>query len=305
MGKYLIYLFASLLIFTIAKNCNGYSSKALKLGYNLMQSKLFLNRILVDYNECNKDISSDTLTVSLPIDDERVLHIQNILKLTVNDKVRMGIVNHGLTDGVLTSINDSYNISLGLYDKLIKILDTPCVDLILAVPRPLRLERMIPIIASLGIRRLYLIAANKVEKDYFGSHLFRRPKELNKLLLEGLSQASNNYILPEIHIRKNFQKFIKDELPILFEENSNRFIAHPYSIDNMNSTVKRLFDYDKDIRTKCAVIAIGPEGGWEDEEVTSFLKHDFQQITLGNHILRTDVAVTVTLGMINEWLHVK
>ena len=290
------------------KYCNGYYFKSPQKVYDLICSRVFLNRILVDYNECNKDLSTGELTVSLPNDDERALHIRNILKLAINDKIRMGIINHGLTEGVVTSINNAYNISLGLYDKLIKSNDTPYVDLILAVPRPLRLERILPVIASLGIRRLYLIAANKVEKDYFGSHLFRRPSELNKLLLEGLSQSSNDYILPEIHVRKNFQKFVMDELPILYSDGCgyNKFIAHPYNIENMNNSVKRLFHYDKNNRsTNNAVVAIGPEGGWEDDEVICFIQNNFQQITLGDHILRTDVAVTVILGMIDEWLNIK
>ncbi len=298
------YLYLFLITFSF-KYCHGYYFKSPRIVYNSIYTKVFLNRILVDYAECNKDLLTGELTVSLPKDDERALHISNILKLTTNDKVRMGVINHGLTEGVLTSISNGYNISLGLYDKLIKSNDTPNVDLILAVPRPLRLERILPVISSLGIRRLYLIAANKVEKDYFGSHLFRRPNELNKLLLEGLSQSSNDYILPEIHIRKNFQKFIMDELPILYSESYNKFIAHPYNIEYMNNNVKRLFHYEKNKSTNNAIVAIGPEGGWEDDEVICFLQNNFQQITLGDHILRTDVAVTVTLGIINEWLNVK
>ena len=44
----------------------------------------------------------------------------------------------------------------------------PDVDLILAVPRPLRLERILPVVSCMGVRRLFLVGAEKVEKDYFG-----------------------------------------------------------------------------------------------------------------------------------------
>ena len=46
--------------------------------------------------------------------------------------------------------------------------DPPSIDLILAVPRPLRLERILPIISCMGVNKLFLVGANKVEKDYFG-----------------------------------------------------------------------------------------------------------------------------------------
>jgi hypothetical protein len=46
--------------------------------------------------------------------------------------------------------------------------ERPIIDLILAVPRPQRLLKMFSVISCLGIRRLFLVNASKVEKDYFG-----------------------------------------------------------------------------------------------------------------------------------------
>jgi 16S rRNA U1498 N3-methylase RsmE len=48
--------------------------------------------------------------------------------------------------------------------------DRPKVDLVLALPRPLRLERLLPVISCMGVGRLVLIGASKVEKGYFGKH---------------------------------------------------------------------------------------------------------------------------------------
>lgn len=44
-------------------------------------------------------------------------------------------------------------------------------------------------ISQMGVDHLVLVAAKKVPKDYFGSHLFRRPEELRRLLIEGLCQC--------------------------------------------------------------------------------------------------------------------
>ena len=51
-----------------------------------------------------------------------------------------------------------------------------------------------------------------------------------------------------------------------------------------------------------AVIAIGPEGGWVDDEVRLFQQSGFTQVGLGPRILRTDVAVPVLLGQLHELL---
>jgi 16S rRNA (uracil1498-N3)-methyltransferase len=47
------------------------------------------------------------------------------------------------------------------------------------------------------------------------------------------------------------------------------------------------------------VIAVGPEGGWIDDEVALFEAHGFRRLSLGRRILRTDtacVALLATLG---------
>lgn len=109
--------------------------------------------------------------------------------------------------------------------------DPPSIDLILAVPRPLRLERILPIISCMGVNKLFLVGANKVEKDYFGSHLFRRPAELRQLLIEGISQAAMDCNLPDIIVRKNLREFLTKDIDTLLTQSeeciTHRLIAHP------------------------------------------------------------------------------
>jgi hypothetical protein len=46
---------------------------------------------------------------------------------------------------------------------------------LLAMQAPLRLERMLPQMASLGVDRIVLCGGNKVTTAYWGSHLLRKP----------------------------------------------------------------------------------------------------------------------------------
>ena len=52
---------------------------------------------------------------------------------------------------------------------------------------------------------------------------------------------------------------------------------------------------------KKILIAVGPEGGWEDEEVHQLLAKGFSLVSLGPRILRTDMAVSVLLGLAHDW----
>jgi hypothetical protein len=51
--------------------------------------------------------------------------------------------------------------------------DVPRVSLLLALPRPLQLQRILPMVAQLGVEHILLTNANKVPKDYFGCRILR------------------------------------------------------------------------------------------------------------------------------------
>ncbi len=51
--------------------------------------------------------------------------------------------------------------------------------------------------------------------------------------------------------------------------------------------------------TRGAVVAIGPEGGWTDEELVAAHAAGFAEVSLGANILRTETAVTAALAILN------
>ena len=105
--------------------------------------------------------------------------------------------------------------------------EVPPVDLLLACPRPLRLERLLPVIACMGVGRLVLVGASKVEGSYWGNQLFRRPQRVQDYLEEGLSQACYEYRVPELVIERKLDR-IFDQMDALFPpEQCRRVIAHP------------------------------------------------------------------------------
>jgi RsmE family RNA methyltransferase len=176
----------------------------------------------------------------------------------------------------------------------------PSVSLILALPRPLQLERILPMISQMGVDHLVLCSAQKVPKDYFGSHLFRRPNALRSRLIEGLCQAGD-VRLPKITVVKQLKKFIEDDLETLFPSSEvARVIAHPLRKDEA-ATRMRNVSFPGGLAKRRIVLAVGPEGGWsEPYELDLFKQHSFQQITLGSRVLRSDVAVVSLLSLARD-----
>ena len=164
----------------------------------------------------------------------------------------------------------------------------PWVDLILAPPRPRVMKRLLPQLASLGVGRIFLIGAKKVEKDFWGATLLKS-ENYRPLLIDGLMQAGTS-ILPTLETRRNFRKFVREELDTIFPS-STRIIAHPYGVESAPSS--SLFPLPSSL-----LLAIGPEGGWTDDEVALLEEHGFTRYSLGSRILRTDTATVALLAQL-------
>mmetsp|Transcript_26463 Transcript_26463/g.72753 ORF Transcript_26463/g.72753 Transcript_26463/m.72753 type:complete len:371 (-) Transcript_26463:981-2093(-) len=287
--------------------------------------------------------STSARVVTLPKDDYRTVHAAKILGLQNGDSIRAGIVGSGICqneDGdydvgqwtdeaiiewipeppvkkaeVLKNGNPPGSLSITLNN--LKFIDDDGgrpsaasdpinVSLILALPRPLQIGRILPMISQIGVDHLVLTSAAKVPKDYFGSHLFRKPEVLQEKLIEGLCQAGD-VRLPKLRVVRNLRHFLlSEEFETLFpKESYARVLTHPKRHDDSEEPLRMSeVQFPTNLPPRI-VIAVGPEGGWEEPTELDMFKNDcgFQQITLGSRTLRSDVAVSGLLSLAHEACH--
>ena len=208
-------------------------------------------------------------------------------------------------------------------------LSRPRVDVLLALPRPLQLQRMLPMIASLGVGTLILSNAAKVEADYFGSHLLRDPQRLRGALVEGLAQSGDVHV-PDVIVARRLKVFLEDCLDyILPPEASRRVVAHPCKLSGsdahhsdgetnkglgsggQNPMAWQMSDLNPPQAATAGrksrgndpriLVAIGPEGGWREPfEIDLLAAHGFSAVSLGPRVLRSDVALNSLLALAHE-----
>ena len=310
--------------------------------------------------------------IVLPKDDYRTIHAAKILRLANGDTLRAGIVANAPTANTIATYSrngsktDRATIQWIPEGKIKKAAITKTgqppgslritlhgiqkkkqdddeeqkkddehrlpVNLILALPRPLQLGRILPMIAQLGVQHVILTGSHKVPKDYFGSHLFRHPEKITKLLIEGLCQAGDDVRVPDVSIVKDVRSLFAPTTTTMTKKDGStnttsetslldelfplathaRVIAHPQrsasekkpvrmgAIHFPPTTTTETTTVEKQ-QQKQLVVAIGPEGGWvEPEELDLFETFGFQQVTLGTRTLRSDCAVISLLSLANE-----
>lgn len=220
----------------------------------------------------------------LVLSDVRAEHIRKVLGLLVAESLRIGMINGKLGRGTVLSI-DAEAVTLAVQlDREPPLL--PPVELILALPRPIMLQRILKQAATIGVGRIHLLRSAKVEKSFFHSPALL-PEKIRERLLEGLAQAAVDTRLPEVCIHPLFKIFVQDALP---ELEGYRLLAHP----GVLATLPEVFSHSKGR----ILLAVGPEGGWNDYEVSCFLEQGFAAFAMGSRILHVDTAVAVLLGQL-------
>lgn len=156
------------------------------------------------------------------------------------------------------------------------------LTLVLALSRPKMLRRTLRCAAELGVKRIWLVNAARVDKSYWQSPLLA-PQSLGRWIDAGLEQAIDT-TAPVIELRQRLRPFVEDELPAL-AAGTQRLIAHPAASTPIQSA-----------DGKAITLAIGPEGGFNDFELALFARAGFTPVSLGPRVLRVETALPVLLA---------
>lgn len=256
-----------------------------------------MNRILFEQSEVVEGVAT--------FGGERADHVLNVLHGEVGQILKTGEIDGLIGTGEIIELSNNRINETGDVEPCVSVRChhtepslRPWVDLILAPPRPRVMKRLLPQLATLGVGKIVLVGAQKVEKDFWGATLLK-PENYRPLLIDGLMQAGTS-ILPTIELRRNFRKFIREELDGLLPSR-RRIVAHPYerrTPSTMHQAPSTNHQSPSTNHQAPITLAIGPEGGWTDEEVTLLEEHGFSRYSLGSRILRTDTATIALLAQL-------
>ena len=210
----------------------------------------------------------------------RLRHVREVHRAKSEDELTVGVADGRIGRGRVAFIDDDVMEMEVTLDR-----DPPPplpLTLILAVPRPKVLNRVIAGAASLGIKRIFLINAWRVEKSYWASPRMS-PENLRTQSILGLEQGRDT-MLPTIETRRLFRPFVEEELPSI-AAGTRGLVAHPHAPGVAATSAP-------------VTLAVGPEGGWIEPELASLQRAGFEPAGFGPRALRVETFVAYAAGVL-------
>jgi RsmE family RNA methyltransferase len=213
----------------------------------------------------------------------RLNHVLTVHRARVGDELCVGLAGDRIGAGKVTLLSQTV---LEMDVRFVRMPPQALpVTLILALPRPKVLKRVVRSASAMGVKQIILLNCFRVEKSYWGSPALS-PERLQEQLVLGLEQARDT-LLPEVLLRPLFKPFVEDELPGLIKD-TLPLVAHPDASDLCPRTVEGP-----------VTLIIGPEGGFIPYEVEKLVSIGFTAVHAGERILSVETAVPALISRLH------
>ena len=214
------------------------------------------------------------------LNDYRAQHVISVIQPAVGQLLRVGLINGHKGIGTVTAI-DQATVQLEVTLTEVPPERHP-TRLVLALPRPKMLRRILRTVAEFGVDEVHLIHSYRVEKSFWQSPYLQKSK-VEAALVQGLERAGDT-ILPVVTEHRRFKPFMEDSLSSIAAER-DLVIAHPSGEDRLQT---------EDGKNRC--LLVGPEGGFIDYEIELAQSRGAKVAHLGNRIMSVDTAVCAVLA---------
>lgn len=220
-----------------------------------------------------------TTAVSLNLEETR--HLRDVLRLKESEKVQVfdGAGREFLCE--IQSIGKKETL-LGILEEIAPTAPESRLNLTLAVAllKGEKFDLVVQKAVELGVTTL--VPLNTKRADVKLKDTEKRVERWRKIALEACKQSGRAKLI-NIANPVDFEKFIAaaNGIKILFAERGGR----SFSAIEKSETITAI---------------VGAEGGWEDSELESATKKDFQIITFGGRILRAETAAIAIAAVLQN-----
>lgn len=215
---------------------------------------------------------------TLTLNGDIFRYCKSVLRMKISEKFRIFNQYDGEFNAQITEVNKR-DLQIVIGDKLRNSERSKSLILAICIIKPDRFIEAIKAAAALGVSEIVPIISERTQ--------FRNinHERIEKCIIEAVEQ-SESFRLPLLHIPLSLDKFCN-------KNSIEQFIVANEEENNLK--VSSIKDFKENI-----AVLIGPEGGFSAKEKEKLaLNPKVISVTLGNRVLRTEIATICMLACIN------
>ncbi|RKU25933.1 16S rRNA methyltransferase [Candidatus Poribacteria bacterium] len=210
-------------------------------------------------------------------------HLRNVLRLNIGDNVRIidGIGNIRIAE--ISNIQEHSTV-VNIIDHQFQSNKKPEISLYQGIPKNDKMELILQKTTELGITKVVPVMTKR-SLQVANENRIERWK---KIIISATKQCQTPWLthLSEIHkFNECLKQLNRYDLKIILWENEeqNHIRTILQQTENLGSIA----------------VLVGPEGGFEEEEVKYAVEYGCKPVSLGTNILRTETAAIAITAIIN------
>ena len=229
------------------------------------------------------------------IEGSDVNHIKNVLRMKIGEELQ---VSDGNNKQYLCEIlvMDAEQVCVSVKEELERDTELPSkIYLFQGLPKGDKMEFIVQKAVELGVYEVIPVATKRAVVKLDEKKAAKKTERWNGIAESGAKQSGRNVIpkVTQVMSYKEAMQYAKELDVVLI----------PYELAEGMEETRRIVE---GIESGQSVgVFIGPEGGFEAEEVAYALEQGAMAVTLGKRILRTETAGLTTLSILMYHLESK
>lgn len=229
------------------------------------------------------------------IEGSDVNHIKNVLRMRVGDELE---ISDGNNRKYLCEIEafSSEQIRVQVKEELVSDTELPSkIYLFQGLPKSDKMELIIQKTVELGVYEIIPVVTKRAVVKLDDKKAGKKVERWNTISEGGAKQSGRN-VVPHVTEVMSYKEAVAyaEQLDV---------VLIPYELAEGMEETRNIIE--SILPGQSIGIFIGPEGGFEVQEVEYAIEHGAQAITLGKRILRTETAGLTTLSILMYHLESK
>lgn len=224
-----------------------------------------------------------------------VNHIKNVLRMKIGEELQISDGNNKKYLCEIASIT-SDEVCVQIKEEIQSDTELPSqIYLFQGLPKSDKMELIVQKAVELGAYEIIPVATKRAVVKLDDKKATKKVERWNAIS-EGAAKQSGRNVIPQVKPVMSYKEAIQ------YAKNLD-VVLIPYELAERMEETKQIIE--SIVPGQSLGIFIGPEGGFETQEVEYAVEHGAKAITLGKRILRTETAGLTTLSILMYHLESK